>query len=85
MGQSFIELLSPTVRDMRSSGIRKFFDLIDGKDDIISLGVGEPDFVTPKPVRDACIRALEQGKTQYTSNAGLPELREAIAEYQFNR
>jgi aminotransferase len=85
MGQSIIEQLSPTVRDMRSSGIRKFFDLTDGKDDIISLGVGEPDFVTPKPVRDACIRALEQGKTQYTSNAGLPDLREAIAEYLFNR
>ncbi|MBB6671561.1 aminotransferase class I/II-fold pyridoxal phosphate-dependent enzyme [Cohnella nanjingensis] len=74
-------LLSPLVRDMPPSGIRKFFDYAAGRKDVISLGVGEPDFVTPKPVRDACIRALEKGRTSYTPNAGLPELREAIAGY----
>ena len=78
---SIRELISPVVREMPPSGIRKFFDLIDGQKDIISLGVGEPDFVTPKAVRDACIRSLEQGRTTYTHNAGLPELRGAIAEY----
>lgn len=78
---SIRELISPVVREMPPSGIRKFFDLIDGQKDIISLGVGEPDFVTPKAVRDACIRSLEQGRTTYTHNAGLPELREVIAEY----
>ncbi|MBP1989331.1 aminotransferase class I/II-fold pyridoxal phosphate-dependent enzyme [Paenibacillus eucommiae] len=78
------DFISPAVREMRPSGIRKFFDLIDGKKDIISLGIGEPDFVTPKHVRDACILALEKGKTSYTPNSGLLELREAIAEYLFN-
>ncbi|QJD88046.1 aminotransferase class I/II-fold pyridoxal phosphate-dependent enzyme [Cohnella herbarum] len=66
---------------MPPSGIRKFFDYTSGMKDVISLGVGEPDFVTPQVVRDACILALEKGKTSYTSNAGMPELREAIAEY----
>ncbi|WP_426454606.1 aminotransferase class I/II-fold pyridoxal phosphate-dependent enzyme [Paenibacillus sp. S-38] len=74
-------LLSPKVRNMPPSGIRKFFDYTAGMTDVISLGVGEPDFVTPRHVRDACIAALEKGRTSYTSNAGLPELREAIAEY----
>lgn len=77
------DFLTPAVREMRPSGIRKFFELIDGKNDIISLGIGEPDFVTPKNIRDACIHALEEGKTSYTPNAGLLELREAIAEYQY--
>ncbi|MCC3374421.1 aminotransferase class I/II-fold pyridoxal phosphate-dependent enzyme [Cohnella sp. REN36] len=75
------DLLSPVVRDMPPSGIRKFFDYAAGRQDVISLGVGEPDFVTPKPVRDAAVRALERGRTSYTPNAGLPELREAIAGY----
>lgn len=78
---SIRELLTPAVRDMPPSGIRKFFDFTAGRKDVISLGVGEPDFVTPKHVRDACIHALEKGRTSYTPNAGLPELREAIAEY----
>ena len=71
------------LRNIPPSGIRKFFDLVsNSKDkDIISLGVGEPDFVTPWHVREACVYSLEQGKTTYTSNAGLLELREAIAEY----
>ncbi|MCZ8512135.1 aminotransferase class I/II-fold pyridoxal phosphate-dependent enzyme [Paenibacillus filicis] len=78
---SMRDLLSPAVRDMQPSGIRRFFGMVDGKSDVISLGVGEPDFVTPKHVRDACIRSLDQGRTSYTPNAGLLELREAIAEY----
>ncbi|MBB6733565.1 pyridoxal phosphate-dependent aminotransferase [Cohnella zeiphila] len=73
--------LSRAVREMRPSGIRKFFDLASGKKDVISLGVGEPDFATPSRVRDACVRALEAGRTSYTSNAGMPELREEIAGY----
>jgi len=70
---------------MRPSGIRKFFELANGKKDVISLGVGEPDFPTPSRVREACIRALEAGRTAYTSNAGMPELREEIAEYLARR
>lgn len=73
--------LSPLVRDIPPSGIRKFFDLVSGSKDIISLGVGEPDFITPWHVREASVYALERGRTNYTPNAGLPELREAIAEY----
>jgi aminotransferase len=75
--------LTPRVRAIPPSGIRRFFDLVSASKDsgIISLGVGEPDFVTPWHVREACVYSLERGKTQYTSNAGLPELREAIAEY----
>ena len=73
--------LSPLVRAIPPSGIRKFFDLVSGSKDIISLGVGEPDFITPWHVREASVYALERGRTNYTPNAGLPELREAIAEY----
>jgi aminotransferase len=62
-----------------ASGIRRFFELIASTDGVISLGVGEPDFVTPNSIRQAGIRSLEEGKTAYTSNYGLPELREAIA------
>jgi aminotransferase len=75
--------IAPRVREIPSSGIRAFFDLSAGNQNIISLGVGEPDFVTPEHIREACIRALSegQGATRYTSNAGLPELREEIAGY----
>jgi aminotransferase len=72
--------LSKVVRDMPPSGIRKFFDLVNEMEDAISLGVGEPDFVTPWHVREACIYSLESGTTSYTSNKGMPELREAISE-----
>ncbi|BBI34180.1 aminotransferase class I/II-fold pyridoxal phosphate-dependent enzyme [Cohnella abietis] len=75
------ELLSPQVREMPPSGIRKFFDYTSGMKGVISLGVGEPDFVTPQVVRDACIAALDKGRTSYTPNSGLLELREGIAEY----
>ncbi|XEC92523.1 aminotransferase class I/II-fold pyridoxal phosphate-dependent enzyme [Paenibacillus tarimensis] len=75
------DMISPGVRDIPPSGIRKYFDVAAAAKDVISLGVGEPDFVTPERIREACIRALEQKRTTYTSNAGLIELREAISEY----
>jgi len=79
--------LSKTVQELKPSGIRRFFDLAAGMEGVISLGVGEPDFVTPWAVREAAINSLEQGYTSYTANAGLLELREEIAKYmktQFN-
>jgi len=79
--RSMSDYLSPLVRDIPPSGIRKFFDLAVGSKDIISLGVGEPDFTTPWHVREACVYSLERGMTSYTPNAGLLDLREAIAEY----
>lgn len=82
---SMAEYLSPQVRAIKPSGIRRFFDLAAGRKDIITLGVGEPDFITPWHVREACVYALEMGKTQYTSNAGTPELREEIANYLYNQ
>lgn len=75
------ELIAPHVREIEPSGIRAFFDLSAANKDIISLGVGEPDFVTPEHVRSACVRALNEGRTMYTPNAGLMELREEIASY----
>lgn len=75
------EWIAPRVREIAPSGIRAFFDLSAGNQDIISLGVGEPDFVTPEHVRAACIRALNNGETMYTPNSGLLELREEIASY----
>lgn len=73
--------LTDRTRAIPPSGIRKFFDLVSGSKDIISLGVGEPDFATPWHVRDAAVVSLERGYTKYTPNAGLPELRHAIAQY----
>ncbi|MBR6576618.1 MAG: aminotransferase class I/II-fold pyridoxal phosphate-dependent enzyme [Akkermansia sp.] len=73
--------LSKQVMDMPRSGIREFFDLATGSKDIISLGVGEPDFVTPWNIREAAIRSLERGHTTYTSNYGLESLRRAISTY----
>jgi len=78
------DYLNPLVRDIPPSGIRKFFDLVSGSKDVISLGVGEPDFSTPWHVREAAVYSLERGKTKYTPNAGEYELREAIAEYLYN-
>jgi aminotransferase len=78
------DYLSPLVRNIPPSGIRKFFDLVSGSKDIISLGVGEPDFSTPWHVREAAVHSLERGRTKYTPNSGIPELREAIAEYLNN-
>ncbi|MBY6052440.1 aminotransferase [Cytobacillus firmus] len=73
--------LSKTVEELKPSGIRRFFDLAAGMEGVISLGVGEPDFITPWSVREAAILSLEQGYTSYTANAGLMELREEIADY----
>ena len=73
--------LAKKVVDIKPSGIRKFFDIVSEMKDAISLGVGEPDFDTPWHIRDEGIYALEKGKTFYTSNAGLKELREEIAAY----
>lgn len=74
--------LSRAVKEIPPSGIRKFFDLVSQTQGVISLGVGEPDFVTPWHIREACFHSLEQGYTMYTSNSGLIELREEIAAYQ---
>ncbi len=71
--------LSRRVQTVPPSGIRRFFEIAATMDDVISLGIGEPDFVSPRPIIDAAIAALEVGKTGYTSNAGLIELRERIA------
>jgi len=79
--ESMSDYLATGARTMKPSGIRRFFDLASGRKDIITLGVGEPDFVTPWHVREACVYSLETGKTQYTSNAGMPELREEIGSY----
>lgn len=73
--------LSKTIVDIKPSGIRKFFDIVSEMDDAISLGVGEPDFDTPWHVRDEGIYSLEKGRTFYTSNAGLAELKEEISKY----
>ena len=73
------KFISDRVNAVPPSGIRKFFDMVIGMDDVISLGVGEPDFVTPWHIREACIYSLEKGFTSYTSNAGLLELREAVS------
>lgn len=73
--------LSRQVRDLPRSGIRDFFELVIGRSDVISLGVGEPDKPTPWPIRDAAIKSLERGQTSYTSNLGLESLRVAISDY----
>ncbi len=69
------------VRGIPRSGIREFFDIVASQKDVISLGVGEPDFVTPWHIREAAIYALEQGRTSYTSNLGMPKLREALSTH----
>jgi aminotransferase len=75
------QYLSPLVRSLKPSGIRKYFDLAATMEDVISLGVGEPDFATPWVMREAAIFSLEQGQTMYTSNAGLIELRRELSKY----
>ncbi len=73
--------INPVVSSLPPSGIRKFFDLVAGKPDVISLGVGEPDFATPWHICEAGINSLELGHTSYSSNNGIPQLREEIAAY----
>ncbi len=77
--------ISKRVEQLAPSGIRAFFDLVLGMKDVISLGVGEPDFVTPWHIREKAIYALEQGYTSYTSNKGMPELREQIVHFVKHR
>jgi aminotransferase len=77
--------ISKIVQELPPSGIRKFFDLVIGREDIISLGVGEPDFVTPWRIADAGVYAIEHGRTSYTSNRGLVALRRSIADYLQSR
>lgn len=78
---NYDNILSKTASNIPPSGIRKFFDIVSEMKDAISLGVGEPDFVTPWPIREAGITSLEKGRTHYTSNAGTMELREEISRY----
>jgi len=73
--------ISERVRQLQPSGIRRFFDLLATMQDTISLGVGEPDYATPWHIREAAIYSLEKGDTMYTSNSGMPELRQEIADY----
>lgn len=85
MTRDFSERMSHRAREIQPSGIRKFFDLLGDMKDVVSLTVGQPDFVTPWHIRAAAIESLEAGKTYYTSNAGLPRLREEIARYLSRR
>ncbi|MBQ3575962.1 MAG: aminotransferase class I/II-fold pyridoxal phosphate-dependent enzyme, partial [Coprobacter sp.] len=78
---NFDNILSTAVKEIKPSGIRKFFDIVAERPDAISLGVGEPDFVTPWHIRDAGIYSLEKGRTYYTANSGLIELRQEICNY----
>lgn len=75
------DILNNVIKEIKPSGIRKFFDIVSEMKDAISLGVGEPDFQTPWHIREEGIYSLERGKTHYTSNTGLKELKETIADY----
>ncbi|MDX9990803.1 MAG: aminotransferase class I/II-fold pyridoxal phosphate-dependent enzyme [Anaerolineales bacterium] len=77
--------VSKRAAELKPSGIRKFFDIVATMKDVISLGIGEPDFTTPKPILDAGIRSLASGETHYTSNAGKIELRQGIAKNLLER
>lgn len=78
---NFMSRISSIVQQIPKSGIRDFFEIVQTMSDVISLGIGEPDFVTPWHIRETAIYALEKGKTSYTSNLGTPRLRSAIATY----
>lgn len=79
------KMILDNVKNMPPSGIRKYFDMINEMDDVISLGVGEPDFVTPWNITEAGIYSLEKGHTHYSSNAGFVELREEISNYLYRK
>ena len=85
MNTNWKERISPTVNAIPPSGIRRFFDIAAEMEDVVSLGVGEPDFVTPWSIRESCVYGLEQGYTSYTANRGLLELREEIVRLQQRR
>jgi len=82
---NYDSILSSNVKSLVPSGIRKFFDILEEMEDAISLGIGEPDFVTPWHIRDAGIHSLEKGFTKYTGNAGLTRLRAEISKYLSRR
>jgi aminotransferase len=79
------KFVAEVVKGVPPSGIRRFFDLVSGLEDIISLGVGEPDFITPWHIREMCIHSLEKGYTSYTSNYGLQELRDELSKTYYKR
>ena len=79
------KFISSTLKDIKPSGIRKFFDLLADMGDVTALTVGQPDFVTPWHIREAAIQSLERGHTYYTSNSGLPELRREVCAYMKRR
>lgn len=79
------QMLSPRAMELKPSGIRKFFDILEEMQDVVSLTVGQPDFDTPWHIREAGIRSLEEGRTYYTSNSGTVELRREISAYQKRR
>ena len=82
---NYDRFVNERIASVPPSGIRRFFDLASTMEDTISLGVGEPDFKTPYPIRSAAIDSIIDGETQYTANRGMPELRRAIADYLFSR
>ena len=79
------KFVNSRAEELKPSGIRKFFDIVSEMKDAISLGVGEPDFVTPWNIRNAAVKSIQRGYTQYTGNRGLPALREQIARYMKER
>lgn len=79
------DFVSKKAKEIKPSGIRKFFDIVATRKDVISLGVGEPDFVTPWKIREAGVNCIRKGYTQYTSNKGMPALRQEISGYLKNR
>jgi aminotransferase len=79
------KFIAEKVKNIPPSGIRRFFDLVSGLEDVISLGVGEPDFITPWHIREMCIHSLEKGQTSYTSNYGLSELRDELTRTYYRR
>ncbi len=81
----YTKLLSEKVQTIKPSGIRKFFDMLSGRKDVISLTVGQPDFPTPYHISNAGVESITKNKTYYTSNSGLPELREGISAYLLRR
>ncbi len=81
----FEEEINQTIRYIKPSGIRKFFDIANTKKDVVSLGVGEPDFITPWHIREAAIHAIEKGRTFYTGNKGLLQLRQGVCDYYRRR
>ena len=82
---NYNDIINKSIQSIPPSGIRKYFDILNGMDGCISLGIGEPDFVTPWHIRDAGITSLKKGYTKYTPNAGFSELRREIAKYQKRR